>query len=60
MDPDVVIVLAGLNQKNPFSWILSQTLGKHAARAARADDDEVVGVLMTCCTHVSTFIDTYF
>ena len=45
MDPDVVIVLAGLNQKHPFSRILSQALGQHAARAARADDDEVVGVL---------------
>ena len=60
MDPDVVIVLTGLNQKHPFSGILSQALGKHAARAARANDDVVVGVLMTCFTHVSTFIDACF
>jgi hypothetical protein len=60
MYPDVVIVLTSLNQENPFSGVLSQALGQHASGAASADDDEVVGIWMACCTHVSTFIDAYF
>ena len=45
MNPDVVVVLAGLNQKHPFSGILSQALGQHAAGATGANDDVVVGVV---------------
>jgi hypothetical protein len=60
MNPDVVIVLASPNQKHPLRGILGQALSQHAACTTSADDDEVVGVWMACCTHASTFIDVHF
>jgi hypothetical protein len=60
MNPNVVIVLASLNQENPFRGILGQALSQHATCATGADDDEIVGVWIACCTHVSTFIDIHF
>ena len=42
MYPDVVVILTSLNQKHPFSGILSEALGQHAAGATGADDDVVV------------------
>jgi hypothetical protein len=44
MNPDVVVVLASLNQKHPFSGILSEALSQHAAGATGTNNDEVVGV----------------
>jgi hypothetical protein len=53
MNPNVVVILASLDQKHAFSRILSQALSQHAACATSADDDVVVCFDWRGLSHVS-------
>jgi hypothetical protein len=44
MNPDVVIVLACLNEQDLLIGVFSQALGQHTASAACPNDDVVVDV----------------
>ena len=43
MDPMVIVAPARLDQQDPMAGIRGQAVGKDAARAAGADDDEIIG-----------------
>ena len=41
LDPEPVVVAAGLDHQHPVVGVGAETIGQQAARAARAHDDEV-------------------
>jgi hypothetical protein len=51
MDPDVVVILASLNQQDPLIRILSQALSQHAAGTTRPDDDVIVEIISIGFSH---------
>ena len=44
MEPDPVVLAAGLEQEHAMAGIRGQPVRQHAARGARADDDVIVGL----------------